>query len=165
MLVCREFEYDPQTRTAHYRKNAVLRSGKDEIRAPTIVIKKKTDQTQRLTATKNTTSTLQPHPQKNAAKPKKKSDAKPAEPAAVEARSRDMVYEEAAGRIVYTGDVEIRQGDILTFSPEAVVILTKTGRGGEAGRGRAGRGPAGRPPRQRAARDLHFGRREVRARG
>jgi len=38
-----------------------------------------------------------------------------------------MVYEEAANRIVYTGDVEIRQGDILTRSPEAVVTLTKDG--------------------------------------
>ena len=38
-----------------------------------------------------------------------------------------MVYEESANRIVYTGDVEIRQGDILTRSPEAVVTLTKDG--------------------------------------
>jgi lipopolysaccharide transport protein LptA len=38
-----------------------------------------------------------------------------------------MVYEEAASRIVYTGDVEIRQGDILTRSPKAVVTLTKDG--------------------------------------
>jgi lipopolysaccharide transport protein LptA len=29
--------------------------------------------------------------------------------------------------VVYTGDVEIRQGDILTLSPEAVVTLTKDG--------------------------------------
>jgi lipopolysaccharide transport protein LptA len=38
-----------------------------------------------------------------------------------------MVYEEAQGTIVYTGDVEIRQGDILTLSPEAVVTLTRDG--------------------------------------
>jgi lipopolysaccharide transport protein LptA len=38
-----------------------------------------------------------------------------------------MVYEESANRIVYTGDVEIRQGDILTRSPEAIVTLTKDG--------------------------------------
>jgi lipopolysaccharide transport protein LptA len=60
---------------------------------------------------------LHPRAQKGAGK----------EPEAVEARSREMVYEEAANRIVYTGDVEIRQGDILTHSPEAVVTLTKDG--------------------------------------
>jgi lipopolysaccharide transport protein LptA len=38
-----------------------------------------------------------------------------------------MVYEEAKGRVVYSGDVEIRQGDILTKSPEAVVLLAKDG--------------------------------------
>ena len=48
---------------------------------------------------------------------------------AVEARSRDMVYEESARRIVYSGDVEIRQGDILTRSPEAVVTLAREGGG------------------------------------
>ena len=36
---------------------------------------------------------------------------------------------ESARRIVYTGDVEIRQGDILTRSPEAVVTLAREGGG------------------------------------
>ena len=60
---------------------------------------------------------LHPRPEKGAAK----------EPAAVEARSRELQYEEEKNRIVYTGDVEIRQGDILTRSPEAIVLLTKDG--------------------------------------
>jgi lipopolysaccharide transport protein LptA len=38
-----------------------------------------------------------------------------------------MVYEEAANRVVYTGSVEIHQGDIVTLSPQAVVTLTKDG--------------------------------------
>jgi lipopolysaccharide transport protein LptA len=38
-----------------------------------------------------------------------------------------MVYEEAASKVVYKGDVEIRQGDILTKSPEATAFLTKDG--------------------------------------
>jgi lipopolysaccharide transport protein LptA len=38
-----------------------------------------------------------------------------------------MVYEEKAGTIVYTGDVEIHQGDIVTMSPRAVVTLTPGG--------------------------------------
>jgi len=118
VLMCREFEYDPATRTARYRENALLRSGRDEVRAPTIVLEDDASGSRRrLTASGGTTSVLHPRPQKGAAK----------EPAAVEARSREMVYEEAAGRIVYTGEVEIRQGDILTRSPEAVVTLTKDG--------------------------------------
>jgi lipopolysaccharide transport protein LptA/LPS export ABC transporter protein LptC len=124
VLLCREFEYDPRTRTARYRENALLRSGKDEVRAPTIVIEEAADGTRRLTASGGTTSVLHPRPRKDASKPQKGA-AK--EPAAVEARSREMVYEEAAGRVVYTGDVEIRQGDIVTLSPEAVVTLTKDG--------------------------------------
>jgi lipopolysaccharide transport protein LptA len=118
VLLCREFEYDPATRTARYRENALLRSGRDEVRAPTIVLEDEAGGgRRRLTASGGTTSVLHPRPQKGAVK----------EPAAVEARSREMVYEEAANRIVYTGDVEIRQGDILTRSPEAVVTLTKDG--------------------------------------
>jgi lipopolysaccharide transport protein LptA len=38
-----------------------------------------------------------------------------------------MVYDEAANTVVYTGNVEIRQGDIVTLSPKAVVTLTKDG--------------------------------------
>jgi lipopolysaccharide transport protein LptA len=118
LLLCREFEYDPASRTARYRENALLRSGRDEVRAPTIVLEEEASGgRRRLTASGGTTSVLHPRPQKGASK----------EPAAVEARSREMVYEESANRIVYTGDVEIRQGDILTRSPEAVVTLTKDG--------------------------------------
>jgi lipopolysaccharide transport protein LptA len=117
VLLCREFDYDAATRTARYRENALLRSGKDEVRAPTIVLEQPAVGGRRLSASGGTASVLHPRGEKGASK----------EPAAVEARSRDMVYEESANRIVYTGDVEIRQGDILTRSPEAVVTLTKDG--------------------------------------
>jgi lipopolysaccharide transport protein LptA len=118
VLLCRDFEYDAKTRTAHYRENALLRSGKDEVRAPTIVLEEgEAEGHRRLTASGGTTSTLHPRPGKGASK----------EPAAVEARSREMVYEEAANHIVYTGDVVIRQGDIVTHSPKAVVTLTPDG--------------------------------------
>jgi len=117
VLLCREFDYDATTRTARYRENALLRSGKDEVRAPTIVLEQPAGGGRRLTASGGTASVLHPRPEAGASK----------EPAAVEARSREMVYEESANRIVYTGDVEIRQGDILTRSPEAVVTLTKDG--------------------------------------
>jgi lipopolysaccharide transport protein LptA/LPS export ABC transporter protein LptC len=128
VLLCRHFEYDPRTRTARYRENALLRSGGDEVRAPTIVIEEDAAGARKLTATGGTTSILHPRPKKDAPKSPPGPRASPAkEPAAVEARSREMVYDEAANRVVYTGDVEIQQGDIVTLSPKAVVTLTKDG--------------------------------------
>jgi lipopolysaccharide export system protein LptA len=117
VFLCHELDYDAAAKTARYRENALLRSGKDEIRAPLIVLEEPAEGRRRLTASGGVQSRLHPRPEKGKAK----------EPAPVEARSRELVYEEAAGRIVYTGDVEIRQGDILTRSPEAVVTLTKDG--------------------------------------
>jgi lipopolysaccharide export system protein LptA len=38
VFVCRDFEFDPQTRTARYRENALARSGTDEVRAPLITL-------------------------------------------------------------------------------------------------------------------------------
>jgi lipopolysaccharide transport protein LptA len=119
VLLCREFEYDSTARTARYRENALLRSGRDEVRAPVIVIDEPSPGRRRLAASGGTTSVFHPRAGKDAAR----------QPEAVEARSRDMVYEESARRIVYTGDVEIRQGDILTRSPEAVVTLAREGGG------------------------------------
>ncbi|MFN8091384.1 MAG: hypothetical protein U0599_04010 [Vicinamibacteria bacterium] len=49
------------------------------------------------------------------------------------ARSRPL-YEEAARRVVYTGEVEIRQGDLITKSPGAIVLLGADGRTMEAPR-------------------------------
>jgi lipopolysaccharide transport protein LptA/LPS export ABC transporter protein LptC len=116
-FICREFEYDPGTRTARYRENALVRSGTDEVRAPLITLDQAAPGRRRMTATGGTASVLHPRPAKEAVEA----------PAAVEARSREMQYEEEKNRIVYTGDVEIRQGDILTRSPEAIVLLTKDG--------------------------------------
>lgn len=117
VLLCRDFAYDPASRTASYRDNALLRSGKDEIRAPLIVLEDAADGQRKLSASGGVSSTLHPRPEKGSAKV----------PQAVEARSREMLYEEKARRIVYTGDVDIRQGDIQTRSPEAIVLLTADG--------------------------------------
>jgi lipopolysaccharide transport protein LptA len=119
LIVCRDFDYDPKTRTARYQENALVRSGTDEVRAPLITLEEPAPGKRRMTASGGTTSLLHPRPSKDAAKP----------PAPVDARSKEMVYEEVAGRVVYTGDVEIRQGDILTKSPIATAILTKDGDG------------------------------------
>ena len=117
VLLCQEFEYDSAGRTARYHESALLRSGRDEIRAPVIVIDEPEPGRRRLLASGGATSLLHPGRAKGATR----------EPEPVEARSRDMLYEESLNRIVYTGDVELRQGDIVTRSPEAVVTLTKDG--------------------------------------
>jgi lipopolysaccharide transport protein LptA len=116
-LVCRHFEYDPAQRSARYQDDALLVSGKDELRAPLIVLEERAAGERKLTASGGMTSRMHPRPEKGAAR----------EPEPVEARAREMVYEEKARKIVYTGNVEIRQGDILTLSPEAVVTLTPDG--------------------------------------
>jgi lipopolysaccharide transport protein LptA len=54
-----------------------------------------------------------------------KGAAKPA--ALVEARAKEMTYEEGKNEIVYTGDVVIRQGDIQTTSPKATLKLAAGG--------------------------------------
>jgi lipopolysaccharide transport protein LptA len=122
VLVCRRFEYDPTERKAWYRENALLRSGRDEVRAPLIVLEDPAPGQRRLHASEGVVSVLHPRSSSEAAGVAEE------EPAAVTTRSQEMVYEEGPGRVVYTGKVEIRQGDIVTRSPEAVVTLTESGR-------------------------------------
>jgi LPS export ABC transporter protein LptC/lipopolysaccharide transport protein LptA len=113
----RFFEYDGATRTARYRENALLRSGRDEVRAPLIVLEEPAAGQRRLKGSGGVASVLHPRPRPGAQKG----------PEAVETRSQEMVYDEARSRITYTGEVVIRQGDIRSKSPEAVVTLSADG--------------------------------------
>ncbi len=117
VIVCRQFEYDPASKTAHYHDNVLMRSGQDESRAPQMTLAEAAEGERRLSASGGIVSLLHPRPGKGKAK----------EPAPVETRSREMVYDEKAHRIVYTGEVEIRQGDILTKAPEGVALLAADG--------------------------------------
>ncbi len=119
ILVCQRFEYDSAKKTAWYRENALLRTGRDEVRAPLIVLEDPGPGQRRLRASGGVASFLYPRTERGG------EGGAEEEPAPVQTRSQEMVYEEAAGRVVYTGEVEIRQGDILTLSPEAVVTLTE----------------------------------------
>ncbi len=127
VLVSRRFEYDAQQKRAWYRENALLRSGEDEVRAPLIVLEDPGPGQRRLQASGGVVSVLHPRSSSGAEAGDEPSAGAEAEPEPVQTRSQEMVYEEAAGRVVYTGDVEIRQGDILTRSPQAVVTLTEGG--------------------------------------
>ena len=117
VFLARFFDYDGAARTARYRENALLRSGQDEVRAPLLVLEEPAAGQRRLTGSGGVASVLHPRPRAGAQKP----------PEAVETRSKEMVYDEAKSRITYTGEVAIRQGDIRTKSPEAVVTLSPDG--------------------------------------
>jgi lipopolysaccharide transport protein LptA/LPS export ABC transporter protein LptC len=120
LITCKDMGYVSKTKTATYKEEALLRSGTDEIRAPVIVIVEDAKGGRTLTASPGVTSLLHPEPPEGEKKEK---------PEAVEAHAQEMVYEEANARITYTGDVNLKQGDILTKSPKAVVALTADGRG------------------------------------
>ena len=118
IMTSRFFDYTAQTKTAKYREEALLRSGKDEIRAKEISVHEAGEGKRRLEAAGGVVSRLHP---------KQQDAAKPAAP--VEGRASEMVYDEGKKTVVYKGDVVIRQGDIQTKSPEATLNLTADGTG------------------------------------
>jgi lipopolysaccharide transport protein LptA/LPS export ABC transporter protein LptC len=115
LLAADRFEYVSSTKVAHYRQSALLRTGKDEIRADEIRIQELAGGKRRLEAAGSVVSRMQPAAEKDAAKPA----------ALVEARAKEMTYEEGKNEIVYAGDVVIRQGDIQTTSPKATLKLVE----------------------------------------
>jgi lipopolysaccharide transport protein LptA len=119
IMTSRFFEYTSATRTAQYREEALLRSGKDEVRAREIRLQEVEGGKRRLEAVGSVVSLLNPRGQGKGGKPA----------AAVDGRAREMVYDEAHNTVVYKGDVVIRQGDIQTKSPEATLTLTPDGTG------------------------------------
>jgi LPS export ABC transporter protein LptC/lipopolysaccharide transport protein LptA len=117
LIIAHKLDYSAASHTARYQGNALLRSGQDETRAPLIVLEEPAGAPRRLRARGGVVSILNPHSSSSPGKP----------PAPVEVRGREMVYEESKQRIVYTGEVAIRQGDIRSTSPEAIVTLSPDG--------------------------------------
>lgn len=117
LITSRFLEYTSKTRVARYWEGALLRTGTDEIRAAEVRLQDQQQGARRLEAEGSVISLLHPR--------QAKSDGKP--PAAVEARSKKMVYEEAKREITYEGEVAIKQGDIATRSPKAWLVLTPDG--------------------------------------
>jgi LPS export ABC transporter protein LptC/lipopolysaccharide transport protein LptA len=114
----RLFDYEAASRTAWYREKAVLKSGQDVVQAPDIRIREEGPGRRRLTASGGVVSKL--HPRAAADQP---------EQAPVDARARDMTYEEASQQLVYSGDVTLTQQDVVTVSPVATLTLTPDGSG------------------------------------
>jgi lipopolysaccharide transport protein LptA/LPS export ABC transporter protein LptC len=121
IMTSRFFDYAAESKTAKYREDALLRSGKDEIRAREIRVHEAGEGKRLLEAEGAVVSRLHP---------KEPGGGKPAAP--VEGRAREMVYDEGKKTVVYKGDVVIRQGDIQTKSPEATLSLTADGTGIES---------------------------------
>ena len=117
LLASDRFEYVSATKVASYRQSAILRTGKDEIRADEIRIQEQAGGKRRLDAAGSVISRSHPVAEKGAGKA----------PATVEGRATEMTYEEARNEIVYTGDVVIKQGDIQTTSPKATLKLIAGG--------------------------------------
>jgi LPS export ABC transporter protein LptC/lipopolysaccharide transport protein LptA len=118
------FQYDAETKTTRYKDAALLRSGKDEVRGQEIKIEEAADGKKKLTATGQVVSVLQSR-EEDGGQPEP--GMLPHRSAPVETRAMQMVYSEAINQIHYTGDVQMRQGDIQTKSPEATVYLTDDG--------------------------------------
>lgn len=117
LLAADRFEYTAGTKVARYRQSALLRTGKDEIRADEIRIHELAGGKRRLEGAGSVVSRMHPAAEKGAAKA----------PATVEARAKEMTYEEGKNEIVYSGDVTIKQGDIQTTSPKATLKLVEGG--------------------------------------
>lgn len=112
-LSSRTFAYEAASGTAIYTEQALLRSGKDEVRAAEIRLQDK-DGARRLVATGGVVTLLHP-----------KGEGREGQP--LDARSGDMTYDEAKKSAVFRRDVTIRQGDMATRSPEATLALDAQG--------------------------------------
>jgi LPS export ABC transporter protein LptC/lipopolysaccharide transport protein LptA len=112
-LSSRAFSYQASTGTATYREQALLRTGRDEVRGAEIQLQEK-DGERRLTAAGGVVALLHP-----------KGEGREGQP--LEARAGDMTYDEALDRAVFRKDVAIKQGDMTTRSPEATLSLDAQG--------------------------------------
>jgi lipopolysaccharide transport protein LptA len=116
LITAGQMDYTSKTKLARYQHGALLRSGKDEIRAGGLDIQEGADGKRRLQASGRVISRMQP-----------KADKPGPSPATVESRASEMTYDEALNQIDYRGDVFIRQGDIQTKSPTATLNLNPDG--------------------------------------
>jgi lipopolysaccharide export system protein LptA len=114
----RFFVYEAASGTARYGENALLRSGKDEIRGARIRLQEQDGQ-RRLTAGGGVVALLHPRGEGRQGQP-------------LDARSSEMTYDERERKAVFRGDASIRQGEMSTKSPEATLLLDAEGAGVES---------------------------------
>lgn len=122
IIVCKSFSSVRKTGVATYVGSAVLRSDRNEVRAESISVRQGLEGQRTMRADRNVASLLSP------AADETKPDAKPAPP--IECSADSMDYEEATRRIVYTGNAVVRQGTIVTRSPEKATLTLTPDLGG-----------------------------------
>jgi lipopolysaccharide transport protein LptA len=110
-------EHDAKARLTTYTGAALMRSGLDEVRGKSLKLSEDKQGRQHVEAEEQVFSSL--HPSSSA-------KAKPAAP--VEVRAAKMVYDQASARVLYSGDVVLRQGQVTTRSPLATLTLAADGR-------------------------------------
>lgn len=116
LLTAGAFDYDAAGRRARYREGALLRSGRDEIRAAEIVVHEGARGQWRLEASGEVVTVLHPRPA-----------GKGGAPAPIRGRAGRFEYDEAAREMAYRDQATLEQGEMGTRSPEAVVKLTPEG--------------------------------------
>jgi lipopolysaccharide transport protein LptA/LPS export ABC transporter protein LptC len=114
LITSKTFSSTSTPQTATYTGEALLRSGKDEVRAGTLVVEQEGEGRRRLTARESVASILHPRSETGGTRAT----------AAMEGRADLMEYDEARSTVVYTGNAVMRQADILTRSPKATLTLT-----------------------------------------
>lgn len=115
LVTARFLDYDGATRVGVYREEALLRAGKDEVRGGQIRLVEK-DGLRRLESSGSVVSLLHPRREGSAAPP-----------APVDARAKEMVYDEARRELLYKGEVSIKQGAVAIRGPRATIELTPDG--------------------------------------
>jgi lipopolysaccharide export system protein LptA len=111
-----QFRYTSATGEAVYRDEAILRSGRTEVRGGEIRLRDEGGK-RRLEASGGVRSRLEPEP-----------GAKGGERQPVEGTAQAMTYDEAKRQAVYRGDAVIRQADVVVRGPEATLTFTADGR-------------------------------------
>ncbi len=115
IIAARTFSSSQRNRQATYSGDAILRSGRSEVRADTIVLQEDPRGLRTLHATQGVVSMLAGEPGAQKGGPA---------PPSIEGRGDSMTYDEAKAVVVYTGNTMVRQGDIVTHSPSATLTLT-----------------------------------------
>jgi lipopolysaccharide transport protein LptA/LPS export ABC transporter protein LptC len=116
VITSRLFHSDSKRGVFRYTDDAYMRSGGDELRGHEIIVE---NGGTKVTANRDVTSRLTPKG--------KDAEAGPAA-AAVEAKARHMVYDEAKKQIDYEGEVILKHGEVTTLSPKSTVFLSADGK-------------------------------------
>jgi len=116
LVQCGEMIYNTGNGAALYRRGALLRSGADEVRAYKIQLRQAPGQ-RRLLASRRVQTVWRAAGEAGQ------------EPSLVQARAKQMYYEESSGTLRFSENVELRQEDLTIKTPEELTIELVSGTG------------------------------------